>query len=86
VLATLSITTREAMLLFGLFWAQFIIGAIVPESAGGIERVVVAIAYLVLGVVIFVRQRHLLPPLLRDGFRTPYARLNAVGDAEAVGE
>ena len=86
VLATLSISTREAMLLFGLFWAQFIIGAIVPESAGGIERTIVASVYVVLGLVIFVRERHLLPPLFRDGFRTPYARLSTAGDAEAVGE
>jgi cation:H+ antiporter len=86
VLATLSISTREAMLLFGLFWAQFIIGAIVPESAGGVERVIVAIVYLLLGVIIFVRERHLLPPLVRDGFRTPYTRLNQAPDAEVVGE
>ena len=32
---TLSITMREALLLFGLFWAQFIIGGLVPESWRG---------------------------------------------------
>lgn len=76
VLATLSISTREALLLFSLFWAQFVIGAIVPESVGGIERVIVAVAYLVLGAAIFVRDRAGVGPLLRDGFRTPYRVLN----------
>lgn len=76
VLATLSISTREALLLFSLFWAQFVIGAIVPESVGGIERVIVAVAYLVLGAAIFVRDRARVGPLLRDGFRTPYRVLN----------
>ena len=83
VLVTLSISTREAMLLFGLFWAQFIIGGLVPESAAGIERIAVAVAYLALGVGIFVRHRERIRPLLRDGFRTSYREL---ARAEAVGE
>jgi cation:H+ antiporter len=73
VLASLSITSREATMLFSLFWAQFIIGAIVPDSVAGMERVIVAIAYLVLGAGIFIRDRGAIRPLLRDGFRTPYA-------------
>jgi cation:H+ antiporter len=84
VLVTLSITTREAIMLFSLFWAQFIIGAAVPESWELAERVGVSAVYLVLGIVIFSRQRALIVPLLRDGFRTPYRRLNA--GEEAVGE
>jgi cation:H+ antiporter len=88
VLASLSISTREALMLFSLFWAQFIIGAIVPDSAGGIERVIVAGAYLILGLAIFIRDRDRIVPLLRDGFRTPYARLSEgpSGELEAVGE
>ena len=31
ILANLSMSVREAWLLFGLFWAQFIVGALVPE-------------------------------------------------------
>jgi cation:H+ antiporter len=81
VLVTLSISVREALLLFGLFWAQFIIGAIVPESAAGIERIAVAGAYLALGILIFARERHRIRPLLRDGLRTPYAELNAADRA-----
>ena len=86
VLATLSITTREAMLLFGLFWAQFIIGALVPESVGGMERIIVGVTYLVLGLVIFAREFRLIGPLLRDGLRTPYAQLSGSSGGEIVGE
>jgi cation:H+ antiporter len=86
VLVTLSISTREAMLLFTLFWAQFIIGAAVPESVGGMERIVVAISYMLLGLVILARERHLIRPLLRDGFLTPYASLNVDPRTEIVGE
>jgi cation:H+ antiporter len=84
VLVTLSITVREAILLFTLFWAQFIIGAIVPESWVLAERVGVSVVYIVLGLAIFSRERGLIVPLLRDGFRTPYRRLT--GAEEVVGE
>jgi len=83
VLVTLSISVREALLLFALFWAQFIIGAIVPESFMGVERVLVSSVYLVLGLVIFARQRGLIRPLIRDGFKTSYRDL---GRGEIPGE
>ena len=83
VLVTLSISLREAWLLFGLFWAQFLIGGLVPESVAGIERILVGAAYLVLGFVIFARQRGLIGPLIRDGFRTSYRDLSR---GEIVGE
>jgi cation:H+ antiporter len=83
VLVTLSVSTREALLLFTLFWAQFIIGAVVPQSWALAERVGVSAAYIVLGLVIFYRQRRLILPLLRDGLRTPHRRLT--GGKEAVG-
>jgi cation:H+ antiporter len=88
VLASLSITTREALMLFSLFWAQFIIGAALPDSIGGTERIIVAIAYLVFGLALFIRDRRRVPTLLRDGLRTPYAELAAsrAPEPEAVGE
>ncbi|MDQ1445823.1 MAG: cation:H+ antiporter, partial [Acidimicrobiaceae bacterium] len=55
ILINLSMSNREALMLFGLFWAQFLIGAVVPEHLHGIERVVVSITYLVLGVSILVK-------------------------------
>jgi cation:H+ antiporter len=77
VLTTLSISTREALMLFALFWAQFVIGAVVPDSFGGRELIVVGVAYLALGVWTLARERALVRPLVRDGFRTPYAELAA---------
>ncbi len=82
VLATLSISTREALMLFSLFWAQFAIGAVVPDSFGGRELVIVAIAYLVLGILIFVRDRERIPELLRDGFVRPYRVLDGAADED----
>src|SRR5581483_8109407 len=82
VLATLSISSREALMLFSLFWAQFVIGAVVPDSFGGRELVIVAIAYMVLGILIFVRDRERIPELLRDGFVRPYHLLNGAADEE----
>jgi cation:H+ antiporter len=86
VLLTLSITTREALLLFCLFWAQFIVGALVPESFQAAERIGVSAVYLLLGLAIFARDRHLIVPLVRDGFVTPYRKLSREGETEAVGE
>jgi cation:H+ antiporter len=79
VLVTLSITTREALLLFSLFWAQFVIGAVVPDSFGGLELVGLGVAYLVLGALVFLRDRAHVVPLIRDGFRTPYRDLGEPG-------
>jgi cation:H+ antiporter len=75
VLATLSISTGEALLLFGLFWAQFAIGAVVPESFGGRELIVVGVAYLILAIWTLVRERAAIGPLVRDGFATPFREL-----------
>ena len=75
VLISLSISTREALALFSLFWFQFILGAVVPESAHGDELVVVAILYLGRAAWLFIRGRRRLPVLRRDGLREPYAEL-----------
>jgi cation:H+ antiporter len=73
ILANLSLSIREAGALFSLFWAQFLIGAVVPDSAHGVELVAVSILYLLLAVGVIVRNRRIIPPLFRDGFRTRYA-------------
>jgi hypothetical protein len=44
----------------------------------------VGAAYLVLGLWIFTRDRLLIAPLLRDGFRTPYAELASIRRREGV--
>jgi cation:H+ antiporter len=75
VLANLSISVKEAGMLFALFWAQFVIGAVVPESWHGLELVIVAVLYLVLAAGLLLGRRRALPRLLNDGLRTPYTEL-----------
>ena len=77
VLVSLSMSTREAAALFGLFIVQFVAGAVGPEAIHDEVRVGTAIVYIVLGIGVLVRSRRLLPGLLRDGFRTSYAKLSA---------
>ena len=76
-LASLSISVREAGLLFVLFFAQFVVGGVVPEAWHGVERIGVSVVYLVLALWIFAQDRRLLPALLRDGFRTPHDELRS---------
>jgi len=75
VISSLSMSLREAGFLFGLFWIQFLLGAIVPETMQAIERIGVGIVYLVLGTWIFVGDRGRLRHLFHDGFRASYDEL-----------
>jgi cation:H+ antiporter len=82
LLVNLSISLREAFALFGLFWAQFILGAVVPASAKGVELLVLSGIYILLGAWLLVRKRGDFRHLLRDGFRTPYTELQPEAAAE----
>lgn len=75
VLANRSISVREATALLTLFLSQFVLGAVVPESIHEVERIGVGSIYLVLAAIILVRQRRVIPALIRDSFRTPVADL-----------
>jgi len=75
VLCNLSLSVREAGLLFGLFWAQFVTGAIAPDHLHGLQLLFFSGVYLVLAARLTIRDRRALPSLVRDGFRTPYAQL-----------
>jgi len=75
ILSNLSLSLREAGYLFGLFWAQFIIGALVPESLHAAERIGVGILYLLLGVGYILRDRRRVPQLIRDAFVSSVAEL-----------
>jgi cation:H+ antiporter len=75
ILVNLSISLREAFALFGLFWAQFILGAVVPPDWKGAELLVLSGVYLALGAWLLVRKHGDFRHLLRDGFRTPYEEL-----------
>jgi cation:H+ antiporter len=82
ILVNLCISLREAFALFGLFWAQFILGAVVPPSSKGIELLVLSAVYILLGVWLLVRKHGDFRHLLRDGFRTPYRELEPEAAAE----
>jgi cation:H+ antiporter len=84
VISSLTMSLREAGLLFSLFWFQFILGAIVPESLHGVERIGVGILYLVMGLWVLLRERGTIRRLLRDGFRASHDELAAERDADAA--
>lgn len=75
ILADLSISVREAMAMLGLFAAQFVVGAFVPESSHGTELIIVSVVYLVMAAAIVVRKRRDIGALLHDGLRAPYDEL-----------
>jgi cation:H+ antiporter len=76
-LVNLSMSLREAALLFVLFWAQFLTGALVPADWHGYELVAFSVVYLVLGVLVLLRYRRDVPRLFHDGLVASYAELSA---------
>jgi cation:H+ antiporter len=86
IMSNLSLSLREAGYLFGLFWAQFIVGALVPESLHGIERISVGVLYLVLGIGVLARDRRRFPLLIRDAFVASHAELSGKRLQDALGE
>jgi cation:H+ antiporter len=75
VLMSRSITVREALALFGLFIAQFVLGGVLPADIRHWERISVGIAYLVLAAGMLIVQRRSIVPMAVDGFRTPVHEL-----------
>ena len=75
ILVNLSISLREAFALFGLFWAQFVLTALVPPRFRGTELLVLSGVYILLGLWLLARKYGDFRHLLRDGFRTPYEEL-----------
>jgi cation:H+ antiporter len=75
ILVNLSISLGEAIALFGLFWAQFVLGAVVPASLHGVELLALSAVYILLGVALLARRLGAFRDRLRDGLRTPYERL-----------
>jgi cation:H+ antiporter len=85
ILANRSISVREASWLLGLFFSQFVLGAVLPHDLRSLERIGVGTVYLAAALVIFIRQRAAFGRLLRDGFRTPVRHL-AQSDEQLVGD
>jgi cation:H+ antiporter len=83
LLVNLSISLREAFALFGLFWAQFILGAVVPARYKGTELLVLSGVYLLLGLWLIARRLGDFRDRFRDGLRVPYTELEPEASAEA---
>ncbi|WP_033401008.1 sodium:proton exchanger [Actinokineospora enzanensis] len=79
LLVSLSITVRAALVLLGLFVAQFVLAAVLPDSVRGVEVIALSVAYLLGAIVVGVRSRAHVRTLLRDGFRTSYRDLARSG-------
>lgn len=75
LLVSLSITVPGALALVGLFALQFVLAAVLSGPAQDLELLVLSAIYLVLAMVLFVRQRRDLRTLLRNGLRRPYVEL-----------
>jgi cation:H+ antiporter len=75
VVANRRISVREALALFGLFIAQFVLGGALPGGVRELERIIVGTVYLVLAAGMMVRQRRALPPLVHDGLVAPQESL-----------
>jgi cation:H+ antiporter len=89
ILLNLHMSVVEALMLLGLFIAQFALGAILPavtDLPENTELRIVAAIYLVLALLELWRGRRALRPLVRDGFRTPYAQLDDEDDHASTQE
>jgi cation:H+ antiporter len=75
VLTNLAMTTREAIMLFALFFGQFLVGAVGPDDIHDEVRIVTGVLYLVLGAIFLVRSRAQVGGLMRRGIRAPYREL-----------
>jgi cation:H+ antiporter len=84
-LINLSMSLREAGLLFTLFWAQFLTGAFVPPDWHGYELVGFSVVYLMLGMWVLLRHRREVPRLFHDGLVASYAELSASSNPGAGG-
>jgi len=75
VLGNLEVSTVEAMALFGLFIAEFLLGALLPPDRRGPVRIGFSVVYLASGAAILSIKRRDTMALVDDGFRTPYPEL-----------
>ena len=76
VISNLTMSLREAVFVFSLFWAQFILGGIVPERMHGVERIGVGIVYLLLAVWVLATGKLDFRKMAHNAFRAPYDELS----------
>jgi cation:H+ antiporter len=72
ILVNLSLSIGEAAALFGLFSAQFIVGAMIPAQWHGAELIIISAVYMVFGLWLILHRLGDFRDRLRDGFRTPF--------------
>lgn len=75
ILASRSISVREAKLLLGLFVVQFVSTGALPGAMRGPARIITGVVYLALAGAQLFRERRQLPAMVHDGLLTPYAEL-----------
>jgi cation:H+ antiporter len=75
ILASRSISVREARMLLGLFVAQFVASGALPGPMRGPALIIAGIVYLALAFAQIVRERRQISTLLHDGFLVPYSEL-----------
>ena len=75
VLASRSMSVREAQAMLSLFVVQFVLQGVLHGRAEEHSRVVVGTVYLVLGVVLLARQRKSMRSIMIDGLRTPFSEM-----------
>lgn len=82
VLGNLEVSTAEAISLFGLFFTEFVLGAVLGGGALTVVRIGFAVVYVMVGAVVLVVKRQDTVALLEDGLRTPYHQLGSAREAD----
>jgi cation:H+ antiporter len=77
VLASRSMSRREAQALLGLFIVQFVLQGALHGHAEQVTRIIVGCVYLASALFIILRERKWLPALMRDGLTRSYADLKS---------
>ena len=75
ILASLSISVGEALVLLGLFVSQFVLSLAAPVSLRSEFRIGIGIVYLALAAVVLLRDRRSMGRALNDGLRRPVSEL-----------
>jgi cation:H+ antiporter len=75
VLVNLRMSLGEAWAIFLLFITQFVLSGTISEHLHDEVLLATSATYILLAVWLLARHVHDMRGLLRDGFRTPYARL-----------
>jgi cation:H+ antiporter len=86
LLVTLALTTRGAAALFVLFAVQFFGSLLLSTEVDHVLNMVLSGVYIALAVAMFVRHRHDLKQVVRDGLRTPFDDLQRAEERVVAAE